>query len=253
MGRAEVLSFARAYANLRVQGLAWLWLRLTYKVHLSLKEEDRLLTWQAGRTEHHCWYQTHGHPPYMLAYRMQQEILPEGYRQRACIVRDAHKRSWLHSWDLLCASPDDVTMAKSAVQGNYETFQSETGGALMNADKAILRIVKERSHQVKWPISAFVTFCKRRFPFSETVGQGLVTFSKRTWTKGAKGRRFLHSANGCFSIAAPGTRGSPGWAFATIGRPFARRLAATRHLPGVRNPAACGGGPSYLVFLPIAS
>jgi hypothetical protein len=74
MGREEVLSFAQTYANLAAQGLAWLWLRLTYQRHLSLEEASSTVKWQIGVTEHIPWFKRDC-LPYLLAYKMKQELL----------------------------------------------------------------------------------------------------------------------------------------------------------------------------------
>jgi hypothetical protein len=71
LSREDVLAFAQTYALLCVQGLDWLWLRLTYKRRLAMKEE--IVNWQAGVTEHAPWYQRE-YLPYLLAYKMQQEL-----------------------------------------------------------------------------------------------------------------------------------------------------------------------------------
>lgn len=74
MTREDVLAFAQAYALLYVQGLDRLWLRLTYKRRLALIRETPSFNWQAGVTEHIPWYQRE-YLPYLLAYKMQQELL----------------------------------------------------------------------------------------------------------------------------------------------------------------------------------
>lgn len=74
MGREDVLSFARAYAGLSVQGLARLWLRWAHRRHLILREGDSLFAWKAGITEHIPWFERI-YPRYLLAYKMQQKLL----------------------------------------------------------------------------------------------------------------------------------------------------------------------------------
>lgn len=74
MTREDVLAFAQAYALLSVQGLDWLWLRLSYRRRLALIGETLSFNWQAGVTQHIPWYQQ-DYMPYLLAYKMQQELL----------------------------------------------------------------------------------------------------------------------------------------------------------------------------------
>lgn len=71
--REDVLAFTQAYALLYVQGLDWLWLRVTYKRQLALEGEGLSFEWQAGVTEYTPWFQRE-YLPYLLAYKMQQEL-----------------------------------------------------------------------------------------------------------------------------------------------------------------------------------
>ena len=51
LAREDVLAFTQIYADLSVQGLAWLWLRLTYKHTLDLRHKLLEERWQARVNE----------------------------------------------------------------------------------------------------------------------------------------------------------------------------------------------------------